>query len=886
MSARLLLLVLLAFTTPALALDPPHDSSNSITCASCHITHHAPGGAITKIAGNPNLCMSCHSSGGLAATMPFADSDEAVPGVGGTSHRWDSGASGWVKASPANTSPGKVTSAGTFSGRYSKSYTLTITTPGDVGVAKFGWTTSLPAAQTYRDEFTTIAFNGSNGTRTWTATPWQEVVEADGVNAGVLRVVANAACVAGNCLRIGGGTINTRAIQRPSTSTGATSALLSFSYRRQLATCPNTSTANVALQASTDGATWTTLATYNLNACDNAVVAQAFDLSAFIATTTYIRFLGSGTAGATDFVYVDDVQIEYLVAAPATTGITTGSNVGLDEGINITFANATPPPAFKLNDQWTVYANSDINQPTSLALAARLASGKVTCSSCHNEHSQMAQPFDPTAPAYPTPGPSGTPGPGGNGRHCQRLDDDTNQTCLDCHSARNVNGSALGSHPVGVVLPAGAYKTPSTIPLDKTTHKVQCMSCHQLHNNGGATDGTLARLSNLNALCTDCHSLADTVSPAAHLNPTTGALWPGPSFGTRLPRVIDTTKRGSCTNCHMTHGWPDGSTPTQDYPNLLANREEKLCYACHDGGPAAKNILLQDTKTYRHPTDDYSGRHSNTEAGTSAAFGNANRHAECEDCHNSHAARADSAAPAAPALSNHLRGVSRVAVTNGAAGTTPAYTFRNKSDSTAPVAEYQMCFKCHSSWTTQPAGQSNLAVVFNSNNRSYHPVEAVGKNTNVNVLSFINGWTGSAQMYCGDCHSSDDPTVRGPHGSQNRYLLKQPAIASSARRVMASTEECFACHRYNTYANEGATITEKSYSRFNLPATDEGHTKHLGDHQYPCYACHDSHGVATQPHLIATGRTPGIISYTETTTGGTCTPTCHGTESYRINYAR
>jgi len=437
------------------ALDPPHDASNSVNCATCHITHHAPGGAITNIAGNPNLCMSCHTVGGLAGSTPFADTDEAIPGTSGRSHRWDAGASGWVKKSPADTSPGSVQSGGVFTGRYAKTYTITVTTAGDAGSARFNWSTSLPVSQTYRDEFTAIAFTGTNGTQSWSATPWQEVVEADGVSAGLIQVVANAACASGNCLRIGGGAINTRAVRRAANLSGGTSAMLTFSYQRQLATCPNTSTANVALQVSADGVAWTTLATYNLNACDAAQVAQAFDVTAYLTATAQIRFLGTGTAGASDFIYIDNVQLEYLASGAAATNVATGSSVPLDEGITVSFTNATPAPAFRLNDQWIVYVYPDINPPVSFALSARLAGDKLTCSTCHNEHSQVAEPFDPAAPPYPALGS------GGAGRHFQRLDDDLNQICVDCHSARDVTAASLGSHPVGVTIPAtGAYKNP------------------------------------------------------------------------------------------------------------------------------------------------------------------------------------------------------------------------------------------------------------------------------------------------------------------------------------------------------------------------------------------------------------------------------------------
>jgi predicted CXXCH cytochrome family protein len=453
-----LCLLIVAWTCfgPAAApgLDPPHDASQSISCGSCHITHHAAAGAITAIAGNPNLCMSCHTAAGAAGGEPLADTDQAIPGTSGTSHRWDSSAAGWIKPSPANTSPGTLRSGGSFSGRYRKTYTITVKTAGDVGTARFDWTTSNPVSQTYRDEFTALAYTGTNGTQSWSANPWLEIVEADGVNAGVVRVVANTACSAGNCLRIGGGTINTRGIRRVANVSAATSAMLTFSYARQLATCPNTSTANVALQVSSDGTTWTTLATYNLNACDTGVVTQAFDVTAYIAATFQLRLLGSGTAGASDFMYVDNVQVQDLVAGGGGTNIATGSNVALDEGITVTFTNGTPSPAFALNNQWTVYATPDLNQPVSFALSARLANGKLVCSTCHNQHSQVAEPFDPAAPAYPTSGS------GGRGRHFQRSDDDINQMCVDCHSARNVTASPQGSHPVGVTIPTtGFYRT-------------------------------------------------------------------------------------------------------------------------------------------------------------------------------------------------------------------------------------------------------------------------------------------------------------------------------------------------------------------------------------------------------------------------------------------
>jgi predicted CXXCH cytochrome family protein len=123
----------------ALALDPPHNSSNAIECLSCHTPHGALGNQLTAVEGNANLCMSCHTPAGMAATRSFADIDQALPGVSGTSHRWDSGPSGHVEASSSNTSTGLLRSAGTFSGRIENNYVISITSGGEAGVATFSW---------------------------------------------------------------------------------------------------------------------------------------------------------------------------------------------------------------------------------------------------------------------------------------------------------------------------------------------------------------------------------------------------------------------------------------------------------------------------------------------------------------------------------------------------------------------------------------------------------------------------------------------------------------------------------------------------------------------------------------------------------------------------
>ncbi len=68
--------------------DAPH-WGDSIECLSCHMLHESKGAQLTNVAGNANLCMSCHNPTGRASAKPFTNADRAIPGTSGTSHAWD-----------------------------------------------------------------------------------------------------------------------------------------------------------------------------------------------------------------------------------------------------------------------------------------------------------------------------------------------------------------------------------------------------------------------------------------------------------------------------------------------------------------------------------------------------------------------------------------------------------------------------------------------------------------------------------------------------------------------------------------------------------------------------------------------------------------------------
>jgi len=455
--------------------------------------------------------------------------------------------------------------------------------------------------------------------------------------------------------------------------------------------------------------------------------------------------------------------------------------------------------------------------------------------------------------------------------------------------------AAVDAAPAPVSAPSGGAGLRTNEDISRTLalgpHAGECDRCHSMHS-GGSIPAPYALVGpDDNSLCEGCHSEAwshgSYGGPLTYFMSAHGSnpamVWPGPS----PPARTEPNARNKCVNCHDPHGRTDAAGLI---PSLLYVREEGTCLTCHDGTPAQTNVRTQTMKAFRHPTTDYTGRHSGPMESQPTDFGTTpfnRRHAECEDCHNAHVARSDQSFTDPDRPSNTLLGTSRVVPLYGLAGAAPAYQFVTGEDTlTGPPSEAQVCFKCHSSWTSQPSGQTDLPRVLNPSNPSFHPVEDMGRNTLIQAAAFTPGWSTMSRTGCGDCHGDDFNNSAGPHGSNYRYILRRPYTASSAIRTMTSGELCFSCHAYDVYANPSSSDAVRAASRFNKPGVDKGHAEHVGDKRVPCYTCHVTHGSTTQKHLIATGRFPGLNAYTEAPAGGSCTPSCHGLETYAVNYAR
>lgn len=178
---------------------------------------------------------------------------------------------------------------------------------------------------------------------------------------------------------------------------------------------------------------------------------------------------------------------------------TTATSFAFADGNNlkVSFVNGLSP-SFKLNDTWTVKVRPQINYPTTYIdnyanLPRKMfqdtnasndlpdidptasytfpgsSYAKASCSTCHNQHYQTNMSNDPFSPStYDTTVPFSD----GAGRHYQRIPNQQNELCLDCHSARNINtvrtwtGNKL-SHPVGVDFPSVNTST-HTVPKEYT----------------------------------------------------------------------------------------------------------------------------------------------------------------------------------------------------------------------------------------------------------------------------------------------------------------------------------------------------------------------------------------------------------------------------------
>ena len=326
-----------------------------------------------------------------------------------------------------------------------------------------------------------------------------------------------------------------------------------------------------------------------------------------------------------------------------------------------------------------------------------------------------------------------------------------------------------------------------------------------------------------------------------------------------------TVTTSACAGCHRAHS-AQGLALRKAWP------EETLCFSCHGASGPGTDVEAAFTATtntatrfFKHDPFATNGVHRIGES-QGSDFGGANRHVECEDCHDPHAsARGITGAPVLQREMDRISGVDPVWIAPGAP---VGSVWLDEAE-----REYQVCFKCHSSFTELPSyapdgwdgstyvpdglrkltytggsqvpDHRDLAQEFNPYNDSFHPVVTQGRNRSIPAGSFVNGWSVDSLVYCSDCHTNAAPATggEGPHGSPLLHLLggsEEYQTANPDDASLSGSELCFQCHDAEDYIGRGSE-TNFARNRSNL------HRKHTGSGS--CYLCHDTHG-SEQLHLL------------------------------------
>lgn len=232
---------------------------------------------------------------------------------------------------------------------------LTVTDPlpeGTTYVTNSTWVTGTFTATNYvRDTFDSVSYARNDGNVSWSGN-WTEAGETTSPNAGNVRIVNNA-------LRISAAN---RGIQRTVNLSGTTNATLSFQYRRQSL---DNSSDYVAVYASANGgSSFTEIGRISGPNNDASFQPASYDISAYRASNTVIRFLSSGSLGSSDYIHFDDVEVSwYLMGTNTVPGgappnLTSGHILRPGEIITVTYQARVDSPVAVTQIVNTAYATS------------------------------------------------------------------------------------------------------------------------------------------------------------------------------------------------------------------------------------------------------------------------------------------------------------------------------------------------------------------------------------------------------------------------------------------------------------------------------------------------------------------------------------------------
>jgi predicted CXXCH cytochrome family protein len=520
----------------------------------------------------------------------------------------------------------------------------------------------------------------------------------------------------------------------------------------------------------------------------------------------------------------------------------------------------------------------------------------------------------------------------------------TSSLCLSCHdgtvgvgqsaaygqlptvgslNAADSFGTTLtGSHPFSLVIPlkdasnlvaslASQGKTADPTGAVKLIKgNIECTSCHDAHVQSidRIAQNFLVRDSSNAQMCLACHDPTRVVQ--GQVNPLAG--FTNSIHQTATNQVSPDAHAGAyatvgvnaCTSCHMSH---DSVAPARLLRPAAPSAPSydpvtQSCMTCHGGGtylsPAIPNVMAEVAKV-SHPMPSGNNFH---DAGETPLLNN-NRHATCVDCHSAHASNPELQFSAPPVIRPPQSGATGISALDGITAIIPA------------VNQYETCLRCHGT----SIGKQRMVIY------GYAPIRVVSAPDSLNIIPELASTATSShpvthtrssplpqpsllvnmldekglasarlvgtQIFCTDCHNSDDNREfggagpNGPHGSINSHILERNYQFSQAvvpggpvtnlfpnpdTSVAGPFSMCAKCHDLTQiFANT-------SFPQHNLHSYQYGFT---------CSVCHTAHGNgATSPTITgerlvnfdgnvvgANGAAP--IAYNHGT--GTCTLMCH-----------
>jgi nitrate/TMAO reductase-like tetraheme cytochrome c subunit len=576
--------------------------------------------------------------------------------------------------------------------------------------------------------------------------------------------------------------------------------------------------------------------------------------------------------------------------------------------------------------------------------ASVYAQGSLGCTFCHAPHSGLGGVSglwnQTLSKATYTPYSSSTYAEQGNTQPTVGV---TSSLCLSCHDGTVAVGQSAvygtipmtgtmnsmdsfgtnlsGSHPFSVVLPIkdAPDLVTSLVSQGKTADptqavtlingNIECTSCHNPHVQGTdkIAQDFLVRDSSSGQMCLACHDPNRVVQGRTNLL----AGWTNSIHQTAINQVsadahvgsYNTVALNACTSCHMSH---NATAPArllrQATPSTPAtDPATQDCLTCHNGGtlvsPAAPNVMAEMAKT-SHPLPAGTNFHDEAET----AVLNNNRHATCVDCHSPHAANQVTTFPAPPLIRASQANVTGISALDGTTGLLPA------------INQYESCLRCHGT----SVGKQRLLVY------GYAPIRLVSAPDPLNVIPELaatassshpvthtstsslpqpslltnmlnqNGTAGrlmGVQIFCTDCHNSDDNREfggsgpNGPHGSINSHILEHNYQFSQASTPGGLVTNTFPNPDLSLNGPYGMCAKCHSLSNIVANASFAGHSNHVSQDGFSCSVCHTAHGMGTVSPSVSgerlvnfdinvVGQNNGApISYNRSS--NTCTLTCH-----------